>query len=324
MTRPVGTAESIQHAVDVIRRGGLAAFPTETVYGLGADASNPAGVARIFEAKKRPSHHPLIVHLASADLVPAWARRIPDVVKTLADRFWPGPLTLILERHSSVPDAVTGGQETVGLRVPDHPLALALLAAANRGIAAPSANRFGRISPTCASHVVAELGGSVDYVLDGGPCAVGLESTILDLSSGRPRLLRPGAISPEAIAEVLGELPASRNSQSPRVPGDLASHYAPETPSELVDEQQLERVVETLAQTGRTVAVLARRPASRPLSACHWLSLPDDPGRYGQVLYARLRELDTVGCDRLLIQVPPVDGAWAAVHDRLRRAAAAR
>ena len=319
---PFGLA-AVQRAAEVIRAGGLVAFPTETVYGLGADATNVAAVARIFAAKERPTSHPLIVHLASADQVAGWARHVPAAVQRLADRFWPGPLTIILQRHPSVPDAVTGGQETVGLRVPDHPLALALLGAAGCGVAAPSANRFGRVSPTCAEHVVVELGTRVDVVLDGGPCAVGLESTILDLSTGRPRLLRPGAVSAEAIAGVLGEMPAGRTDQSPRVPGALAAHYAPDTPVQLVDGPRIEALAEALVQAGRTVAVLARRPRSADAPPCTWLAMPDDPGRYGHDLYARLRELDALGCDRLLIQDPPADSAWAAVQDRLRRATGA-
>ncbi len=314
-------AASLAHAVEVIQRGGLVAFPTETVYGLGADARNPAAVARIFAAKGRPADHPLIVHLASAALLPSWARKIPAAVPSLAAAFWPGPLTLILERHPDVPTIVTGGQDTVGLRVPDHPLALAFLEAAGRGLAAPSANRFGRISPTSAAHVRAELGERVDCVLDGGDCTVGLESTILDLSRERPRLLRPGAISAEALAEVLGELPAGRDGHSPRVPGAMAAHYAPETPVQLLDGLQLEAQAAALAAGGRAVAVLARRPARHPLPGCRWLQLPDDPARYGQGLYARLRELDAAGCDRLLIQAPPAEPAWAAVDDRLRRCA---
>ena len=315
------SADAVQRAADVIRSGGLVAFPTETVYGLGADATNVAAVARIFAAKQRPSSHPLIVHLASADQVASWACQVPAAVQRLADRFWPGPLTIILQRHPSVPDVVTGGQATVGVRVPDHPLALALLGAAGCGVAAPSANRFGRISPTCAEHVVAELGATVDFLLDGGTCAVGLESTILDLATGRPRLLRPGAVSAEAIADVLGEMPAGRTDKSPRVPGDMAAHYSPDTPLQLVEGLHIEALAGTLLQAGRSVAVLARRPVIGELPPCPWLAMPDDPRGYGHDLYARLRELDALGCDRLLIQAPPADSAWAAVRDRLRRAA---
>ncbi|MEK7737911.1 MAG: L-threonylcarbamoyladenylate synthase, partial [Pseudomonadota bacterium] len=201
-------AAQIAHAVTLLRAGELVAFPTETVYGLGADAANPAAVAKIFAAKGRPADHPLIVHLPSAEALDAWAREVPESARKLAAAFWPGPLTLILKRQPQVPDAVTGGQDTVGLRVPDHPLALALLKAFDggrfRGIAAPSANRYGRISPTSAAHVRAELGAAVPLVLDGGDCQVGIESTIVDLSRGTPRLLRPGAIGAADIAHVLG------------------------------------------------------------------------------------------------------------------------
>uniref|UniRef100_UPI002FDD1BFD L-threonylcarbamoyladenylate synthase n=1 Tax=Pelomicrobium sp. TaxID=2815319 RepID=UPI002FDD1BFD len=209
----------IAKAVDILRAGGLVAFPTETVYGLGADARNPEAVGKIFAAKGRPQHHPVIVHLAEAAQLEAWAVDIPDGARRLAERFWPGPLTLILRRGPGVPDAVTGGQDTVGLRVPAHPVAQALLQAFGGGIAAPSANRFGRLSPTTAQHVEAELDGAVDLILDGGACPVGIESTIVDCAGERPTLLRPGHIGREVLEEALGVRVEAPGPGAPRAPG---------------------------------------------------------------------------------------------------------
>jgi L-threonylcarbamoyladenylate synthase len=314
------TEAAIRQAAEALRRGGLVAFPTETVYGLGADAANPAAVAHVFAVKGRPAGHPLIVHIGNVAQLDRWAVGIPTPARRLAERFWPGPLTLILKRSRRVPDVVTGGQDTVGLRVPDHSAALALLDAFGGGIAAPSANRFGRVSPTAAAHVREELGEAVDYILDGGPCRVGIESTILDLSGVRPRLLRPGAVAPEALAEILGELPAGPASGAPRVPGALSSHYAPRTPLELVDAEALTAEVEWRLSRGGRMAVLARAAAPVP-APCVWQAMPSDPQAYARELYARLRALDALNADRLLIEAPPGDAAWEAVRDRLARAA---
>lgn len=343
-------------AVEVLRGGGLVAFPTETVYGLGADASNPDAVARIYAVKGRPRNHPVIVHLAETTFIKEWAADIPADAWKLAEAFWPGPLTLILPRSASVPDAVTGGAGTVGLRVPDQPLALELLEAFGGGIAAPSANRFGRVSPTTAAHVRADLGTDVDLILDGGACAVGVESTIVDLSQGRPRVLRLGGLSVEALSEALGHTvevtavavgplqdlvpaagpaPASGADVSDgsgggesaggvepvRAPGTLSSHYAPAARVELVAaEDVLGRAAALLAE-GRRVGLLApRRIAGLPdgLDA-----LPPAGGAqaYAQCLYQRLREADRRGLDVLLAVPPPETGIGAAVADRLRRAA---
>ncbi len=312
----------VEEAAAVLRRGGLVAFPTETVYGLGADAENPSAVARIFAVKGRPAGHPLIVHIGSIALLDRWAVAIPVLAWRLAERFWPGPLTLILKRSRRVPDVVTGGQDTVGLRVPDHPVAAALLEAFGGGIAAPSANRFGRVSPTTAAHVREELGEAVDCVLDGGPCQVGIESTILDLSGARPRLLRPGAVVPEALAEILGAMPArpAPGERMPRVPGALRTHYAPRTPLNLVHAEALAPEIEQRLARGERVAVLARTTASVP-QRCVWRVMPSDPQGYARELYAQLRALDALGVDRLLVEVPPDTTAWKAVRDRLARAA---
>jgi L-threonylcarbamoyladenylate synthase len=318
------TQEDIRYAAEILRGGGLAAFPTETVYGLGADAANARAVANIFTAKGRPADHPLIVHLAAAEEIERWARDIPDSAWQLAERFWPGPLTLILKRAPSVLDAVTGGQDTIGLRVPNHPVALALLKAFGGGIAAPSANRFGRVSPTLAAHVIAEFGDALDCVIDGGSCKVGLESTILDLSGQYPRVLRPGAVMPDVLTRILGKSLATGAGDGPRVPGCLASHYAPDTPLRLMEMAHIEAAAQSFLNLGQSVAVLSMHAPAINQAGCRWLKMPVDPQEYGQVLYARLREVDTWGCRCVLVQLPPAIMEWAAVRDRLQRAAGGR
>ncbi|MEF8755389.1 MAG: L-threonylcarbamoyladenylate synthase [Accumulibacter sp.] len=333
-------AAIIDHAVVLLQAGELVAFPTETVYGLGADAANPSAVRRIFAAKGRPADHPLIVHLPADGYLDNWASDIPRQAWELTEAFWPGPLTLILKRARGVPSAVTGGQETIGLRVPAHPLALALLRAFAEaggglgglcGVAAPSANRFGRISPTEAAHVRAELGDAVRLILDGGRCGVGIESTILDLSRGdgaAPRILRPGAITPECIANVLGRLPevagqppGADATAMPRVPGALAAHYAPLTPLRLLPAAELAHLAEAVT-AGQSCALLCHsRLPETPAAALLVRQLPADPSRYAHELYAALRELDAVGADLILVEEVPSDAAWAAIADRLRRAA---
>jgi len=310
----------IDRAVGLLRAGELVAFPTETVYGLGADASNAAAVARIFAAKGRPSDHPVIVHLASQAAVADWAREFPEPARALAARFWPGPLTLVLPRGARVPDEVTGGQDTVALRVPAHPVAQALLKRFAGGVAAPSANRYGRVSPTRAEHVVEELGDRVALVLDGGDCEVGLESTIVGFSGGSVVLLRPGHISRQALERVVGPL-AVPTMPGPRVPGAKRSHYAPTTPLELVDAQALARRSAELAAAGG-VAVLARGEPSRELPGVLWRRMAADPAPYAHDLYAALRELDAAGVVRILVERVPGSGEWEAVRDRLARAAA--
>lgn len=318
-------AGEIVQAVALLRAGELVAFPTETVYGLGADAGNPAALAKIFAAKGRPADHPLIVHLPSTAHLSRWARNIPDIAFALANAFWPGPLTLILERTSIVPDALTGGQDTVGLRVPNHPVALALLDAFGSGIAAPSANRYGRISPTSASHVRDELGDGVSLVLDGGACAVGIESTILDLSRGLPALLRPGAIRVEQIERVCGESPGLIGSpepfSAPRVSGSHAAHYAPATPLRMVATERLRDTLDAQRQAGRRCAVLTY---SQPglIESHHLLRMMSaEPAGYAHDLYAAMRDLDASGAELIVVEAPPGDEGWQAVVDRLRRAA---
>ena len=328
-------------AVELLRAGELVAFPTETVYGLGADASNPDAVSRIFTAKGRPADHPLIVHLPGTAQLDRWARDIPVMARQLAEAFWPGPLTLILKRAPGVHHAVTGGQETVGLRVPSHPVALELLCAFEQagggrdgmcGIAAPSANRFGRISPTDAAHVYEELGNAVALVLDGGPCAVGIESTIIDLSRNSvedaqfvPRLLRPGRITPEQIAAVIGVMPElpgrGESGDAPRVSGSLDAHYAPLTPMRLVSADQLVSLVDGLGASGERVGVLVYGDFPELFSSHSLRRLPAEAEGYARGLYAALRELDQSGNDLIVLEAIPAGQGWAAVADRLRRAA---
>lgn len=318
----------IEGAVALLRAGELVAFPTETVYGLGADAMNPAAVAKIFAAKGRPADHPLIVHLSAAAHMARWAREVPAEAEKLAAAFWPGPLTLILKRQPQVPDAVTGGQDTVGLRVPNHPLALELLAAfagANGGgLAAPSANRFGRISPTTAAHVREELNDAVPLILDGGPCPVGIESAILDLSRRKAVLLRPGAIGAADIARVIGHAPeaAAPQTDTPRVSGSLDAHYAPHTPLVLVSSDGLLFALRSALVAGERIAVLAPTPQAITHDLVAWKQSSADPAAFAHDLYASLRELDALGCARILVQQPPAGEAWLAVNDRLCRAAA--
>ena len=304
---------NIYDAAAILEAGNLVAFPTETVYGLGADAANQAAVQKLFALKGRPAMHPVIVHLGSAELLNEWAVDVPEAAYALAERFWPGPLTLILRRREGVLDAVTGAQGTVGLRVPGHPVALGLLQTFGNGVAAPSANRFGHVSPTTAAHVRAEFGDAVP-VLDGGPCGVGLESTILDLSGKVPRLLRPGAVTLTDLENVLGVPVGTRDSDSPRASGTLARHYAPGTETLLVPN--------AVPISTERDAVLARRSRPEGAEAERWLALPDNPAAYGQNLYASLRDLDALGCEHLYVETVPDTTAWAAVRDRLGRAAA--
>jgi L-threonylcarbamoyladenylate synthase len=312
---------SITKAVEVLRAGGLVAFPTETVYGLGADASQAEAVRRIFRAKGRPVEHPLIVHLAGTDQLATWARTIPDAARQLAERFWPGPLTLILPRAAQVLDEVTGGQDSVGLRVPSHPLAVQLLQAFGGGIAAPSANRFGRVSATTAEHVRRELGDAVDYILDGGACPVGIESTIVDLSSGAPVLLRPGRITLQEIESLL-QVPVGRaGSSAPRAPGTLEAHYAPQLPLRLAPSGTLDAAVREASARG-PVAVLARHPRPAHSASTLWMTAPLDAAEYARLLYAGLRQIDESGCAVIVVETPPDTPDWFAVRDRLMRAAA--
>jgi L-threonylcarbamoyladenylate synthase len=312
----------LERAVAVLAGGGLVAFPTETVYGLGADAASDAAVGKIFAAKGRPRAHPLIVHLADAAQLDGWAIDIPDAARRLAAAAWPGPLTMILRKGPRVAAATTGGADTVGVRVPSHPVARALLARFAGGVAAPSANRFGAVSPTTADHVVHDLGAAVDYVLDGGACEVGVESTIVDLSRGRAVLLRPGGLARAAIEAEIGPL-AAADAFAPAAPGTLVSHYAPRAVVIAVAPDEVPAAV--AAAHGR-VAVLA--PASAfaawPPLAAMAIRLPDDLPGMARALYGVLRDLDASGFDVVIAALPPAVGLGEAVGDRLRRAAGPR
>jgi L-threonylcarbamoyladenylate synthase len=305
----------VRRAAEALQRGGLVGFPTETVYGLGADASSRKAVARLYAAKRRPVDHPVIVHFADAKQAFEWAREVPEGAHKLAEKFWPGPLTLVLKRSGKAGDFVTGGQDTIGVRVPAHPVAQELLKAFGGGIAAPSANRFGQVSATTAAHVREDLGKDVELVLDGGPSEVGIESTIVDLSGEGAVLLRPGRISRLALEQVLGTLVQEKRADSPRHAGGLERHYAPKTPARLVPPHELDREIARLRDK---VAVLAfSRPDER---VDYWLRMPREPLGYAQRLYAALRELDGAGCESILIEAPPETPEWAGVRDRLVRA----
>jgi L-threonylcarbamoyladenylate synthase len=310
------TPEAIQHAAELLHQGKLVALPTETVYGLGADARNPEAIARIFAAKGRPADHPLIVHLAYASQISEWAVDIPAGAYRLAQAFWPGPLTLILKKHPRVPSAVTGGQDSVGLRVPDHPVALWLLRVFGGGVAAPSANRFGHISPTAAEHVFEELADRVDCILDGGRCTVGVESTIVDLSGGEPVILRPGRITQAELEEVLGRPVALKTQHHIRAPGMMAVHYAPTTPTYLCNRQA---ILQRLAQQPNRLGVLWYGRAAAVLLPTHQI-LPEQPHEYEHALYATLRQLDQQGLEAILVETPPEGDAWVAIRDRLGKA----
>ncbi|MCA3180276.1 MAG: L-threonylcarbamoyladenylate synthase [Burkholderiaceae bacterium] len=314
------TDAAIDRAARALLAGGLVALPTETVYGLGADAAQRDAVARIYAVKGRPAGHPLIVHVPDAATGRRWAR-FDARAERLVAAFWPGPLTLILPRLDDAPAWACGGQGSVGLRCPSHPIAHALLARfvalGGLGVAAPSANRFGRVSPTRAAHVVEDLGEDVPLVLDGGPSEVGVESTIVDLSRGRPVLLRPGRIGRDALEAALGEPVGDRDADAPRASGTLAAHYQPHTPVDLVARDALEARIDALA--GARVAVWSVARPARPVAA--WIEAPDDAAAYEAALYDSLRRLDALRADRILVEAPPAGADRDAARDRLARAA---
>jgi Sua5/YciO/YrdC/YwlC family protein len=321
--------DTIRRAAGLLKAGELVAFPTETVYGLGADAENVAAVAQIYATKGRPDNHPLIVHLAEPDDVYFWTSGVSEKAQRLLHRFAPGPLTLILPRAAHINTAVTGGQDTIGLRIPAHPVAQQLLRAFKeqqngRGIAAPSANRFGHVSPTTAQHVADDFGGRVAMILDGGETNYGIESIVIALNAEHPVLLRPGSIPLPELEETLGEkllLPTQAPRDTlPRASGTLPSHYAPYTPAHLVSSQNLIQEYNTLQAKGKRVAILTHGTTlSCPDSAK--IILPADATAYAHGLYAALRALDRIGADIILIEAVPDDEAWRAVRDRLKRAA---
>ncbi len=318
----------IDTAAAALRQGKLVAFPTETVYGLGADAENVAAVSRIFSVKRRPADHPLIVHIASLEQLPRWSAHVPPAAQRLAEACWPGPLTLLLRKAPSVPSATTGGRDTIGIRVPAHPMALALLRAFGGGIAAPSANRFGRVSPTCAAHVEEDLGDDVDVLLDGGACSVGVESTILDLTRDVPVLLRPGGVTVQTIESLLGVRVERNAPPDVRAPGMLASHYAPRARVEVVDAGRLSERAAELRLAGERVTVLVSsgddRRALAATGGLRLLDLGPSDDDAAQRLYAALRQADVDNADVVLASPPQASGIAEALADRLTKAAGPR
>lgn len=319
----IATAAEIAQAARILRAGGLIGLPTETVYGLAADAENAAAVRKIFAAKARPADHPVIVHLADSAQMSAWSPDVPPAAWQLAARFWPGPLTLILQRSARALDVVTGGLPTVGLRVPGHPVALELLRQFGGAIAAPSANRFGRVSPTRAEHVREEFGDALDVVLDGGDCEVGLESTIVDLTGEAPRILRPGAITAAQIAAVCGQDLGDVGPDAPHCSGRLASHYAPAARVEIVDAANVAARAATLVKAGERVAVLSSTPLASTIGAVDFRVSADLPS-LARELYRVLREVDRARCTVALVTLPNDEGLGAAIVDRLLKAAGPR
>lgn len=333
---PVGDA--LRRAAEIIRRGGLVAFPTETVYGLGADALNASAVSRIFAAKGRPATNPLIVHVPDTAAARSLAACWPDTAERLAARWWPGPLTLVVPRRAEVPDAVTAGLEAVALRVPAHPVALALLRESQRPIAAPSANRFTQLSPTTAAHVAASLGEQVDLILDGGPTAVGIESTVVDCSGDVPVLLRPGVLDIDALSAVAGvqllrpSVTPAENAPRPS-PGMHERHYAPRATLLRFEGERIEAAIaraqqaggqSTTAGTDHVIgAVLWSAAARQAFSAVPQVqvrNMPAEPEDYARLLYATLHDLDAANCTMVLVEQPPIDAKWEGVRDRLQRA----
>lgn len=313
----------MQEAVEALRAGELVAFPTETVYGLGANANNPDAVRKIFRLKGRPSTHPVIVHIDHPRYLQRWVRDMTPEAKKLAEAFWPGPLTLVAKRALAVNDVITGGQDTVAIRVPNHPVAQQLLNAFGGGIAAPSANRYGHVSPTRAEHVREEFGDELGIVLDGGDCKVGLESTIVACLGDAPRVLRPGSISLSQLRAVVPTMQEGPNPASPRVPGSTTRHYSPQTPVNVVANRRLEQVMNEFRETHEKVAVLAQRPPVTTNEYMTWINAGTRPDVYGRQLYANLRTLDKAGAKVILVEEVPEGERWDAVRDRLKRAASA-
>lgn len=307
---------AIRGAAEVIKRGGLVAFPTETVYGLGADAFNAAAVARIFEVKNRPRFDPLIVHVADFNCVEKITKNISPLAQKLMSKFWPGPLTLILHRKDIIPDIVTAGLSTVGIRMPNHPVALELIRSAGVPIAAPSANPFGYLSPTTAAHVTQQLGGKVDFILDSGKCFIGIESTILDLSGALPKLLRPGGIPLEEIEQVIGTISFDERTEmaKPMSPGQLPQHYSPRTPIKLLDGNEV--------QANQIRGLLAfKSPRNQELfKVTEILSTSGDLKEAAVNLFSCLHRLDKAGLDMIYAEPVPEIGLGKAIMDRLRRA----
>lgn len=304
----------IDTACDILKKGGLVAIPTETVYGLGADASNPQAVEKIFKLKGRPTNHPLIVHIGNIEELSHWAKDIPDIAFTLAQHFWPGPLTLILPKADWVPLEVTGGQTSIGLRIPSHPVTLALLSQFKGGIAAPSANKFGHVSPTSAEHVKNEFGDDIDLILPGHICEVGIESTILNLTEIPPRILRPGMLSEVDLKKFIPDIQVTQSKISLQVSGSMDSHYAPYTKAYLKSFEAL------LEEDLSDVAVISLHKKLSVKAVKYWLELSSNPKQYAHDLYAALRNADQAGAKKIYIEMVPETQEWVAIQDRLSKA----
>ena len=311
--------DEINRAVSCLENGQLVAFPTETVYGLGVDASNREAVKRLYHIKGRPEDHPSIVHLASLEQIYDWASEVPELALKLAKNFWPGPMTLILPRQKHVMNEITGGQDTVGIRIPSHPVAQALLKAFGRGVVAPSANRFGKISPTTAQHVHDDLGDDVAMVLDGGSCPVGVESTIVEFSSVTPKILRPGMLTSSIIGGYLG-IPIHTGSGI-KAPGTLSRHYSPTALSVTMNYADLLREHQ---ENPATLAIMSTSPDPCPRDGHTWIKMPNQPSSYAQKLYAWLRYLDAMRPSKIIVQTVPNEPDWEAITDRIRRATCPR
>lgn len=313
---------NIDIALAALRAGDLVAFPTETVYGLGADANNPIAIKRVFQVKGRPIDHPLIVHLAAADQLSAWARNIPTAAFALAEQFWPGPLTLILLKQPHVSPLITGGQDTVGVRIPAHPLTLELLRRFESGIVGPSANKYGRVSPTSAQHVADDLGNEVEVILDGGYCAVGIESTIVDLTGNDPMIMRIGAINAAQISAVLSkDVQINFGPHAIRTPGSHVSHYAPNTPVQLLNSSEFFAAINTYVEQKINFSAISLHARPQNLDQnIFWQQMSSKPDEYAHDLYAALRAHDFLQNKIILIEQPPNATNWLAVLDRLSRA----
>jgi L-threonylcarbamoyladenylate synthase len=307
--------KEIEKAARIIQEGGLVAFPTETVYGLGADALNPMAVARIFEVKRRPQFDPLIVHIADLRQAEILVKRLPSQAVKLAEVFWPGPLTLVLEKSPMIPDLVTSSLSTVAIRVPDHPLALDLIRESGRPLAAPSANPFGGVSPTTAEHVWHSLGNKVDLILDGGPCRVGVESTVLSLVGDIPVLLRPGGVSLEELQALLGEVALSKDGPLPQAPGQLSSHYSPSTPLRFLD-----RIPSSPLPGKWGLLSFQTHPEAGSFAAAEVLSPGGNLREAAANLFSSIHKLDSMGLDGILALSVPGEGLGRAINDRLKRA----
>jgi len=310
--------DDISRAANLLQDGQLVALPTETVYGLAANAQDPAAVARVFTAKGRPADHPLIVHIPDISQLSRWADPIPPQALQLAAAFWPGPLTMVLPAAPSVSRLITGGQDTVAVRWPAHPLFQAVLDELGHAVVAPSANPFGHISPTSAAHVARQLEGRIAAVLDGGACRVGVESTIVDLSGPAPRILRPGSISAAQLADIL-PLSGQHSANAPRVPGALASHYAPRLPCFRFEAGERRQLDPALWQ-GRFALISLDNAAPPPSQPWQHYALPGNPADYASQIYSVLHQAEASGAAHIVIEMPPQDAAWLHVRDRLLRA----